>query len=134
MARFKNMIRAVARITISRGSGRGAVLGVIRLRPASSETDRLRATLKDRLDPGDRAGLISMHLLESDATLSKPIAGNPGASDLGAGDWYALIDGTDVAAVESAIAACSVALEAPVISTGVYRLMWDLAKSDISAT
>ena len=33
MARFKNMIRAVARITISRGNGRGAVLGIVRLRP-----------------------------------------------------------------------------------------------------
>ena len=33
MARFKNMIRAVARITISRGQGRGAALGIIRLRP-----------------------------------------------------------------------------------------------------
>jgi hypothetical protein len=35
IARFKNMIRAVARITISRGQGRRAVLGIIRLRPAA---------------------------------------------------------------------------------------------------
>jgi hypothetical protein len=133
MARFKNMIRAVARITISRGTGRGAMLGVVRLRPASSEADALRATLKDRLDPGDRAGLISMHLLESDATLSKPIAGNPGASEPGAGDWYVLIDGTDTAAIEAAISECTAALKSAVISTGLYRLMWDLAKSDISA-
>src|ERR1700686_5615003 len=28
MARFKNMIRAVARITMSRGKGRGAALGI----------------------------------------------------------------------------------------------------------
>jgi hypothetical protein len=133
MARFQNMIRAVARITISRGTGRGAVLGVIRLRPASSDAEALRATLKDRLDPGDRAGLISMHLLESDAALSKPIAGNPGASEPGAGDWYVLIDGTDIAAIEVAIAACTAALNSAVISSGLYRLMWDLAKSDISA-
>src|ERR1700752_548715 len=33
MAGFKNMIRAVARITISRGTGRGAALGIVRLRP-----------------------------------------------------------------------------------------------------
>src|SRR5262249_44694917 len=39
MARFKNMIRAVARITASRGQGRGAVLGIVRLRPqAGHET------------------------------------------------------------------------------------------------
>ena len=47
--------------------------------------------MKNLLDPNDRAGLISTHLLESDATLSKPIAGNPGASEPGAGDWYVLI-------------------------------------------
>src|ERR1700755_1647931 len=33
MARFHNFIRAVARITISRGKGRGASLGIVRLRP-----------------------------------------------------------------------------------------------------
>ena len=46
------MIRAVARITISRGQGRGAVLGIIRLRPAAESKDRLRAALQDTLDPG----------------------------------------------------------------------------------
>jgi hypothetical protein len=131
MARFKNMIRAVARITVSHGNGRGAVLGVVRLRPAANEMEGLRAALKDRLDPGQRAGVISMHLLESDAALSKPIAGNPGASEPGAGDWYALIDGTDIAAIETEIAACIAAVKSTVVSTGVYRLMWDLAKSDI---
>src|ERR1700712_767185 len=50
IARFKNMIRAVARITISRGQGRGAVLGIVRLRP-SGDVDRLRTTLQDQLDP-----------------------------------------------------------------------------------
>src|SRR3979490_3159848 len=51
MARFKNMIRAVARITISRGQGRGAALGIIRLRPAAGAEDRLRAALGAQLDP-----------------------------------------------------------------------------------
>ena len=133
LARFRNMIRAVARITVSRGTGRGAVLGVVRLRPHATEQHALRATLKDRLDPGDRAGIVSMHLLESDATLSKPIADNPGASEPGAGDWYVLIDGTDVSDIESAIVACTAALKSTVIATSVYRLMWDLASSDISA-
>src|SRR6185437_11329725 len=72
MARFRNMIRAVARITISRGTGRGALLGLVRLRPQAAEQNALRAVLKQQLDPGD-PGLISMHLLESDAALSKPI-------------------------------------------------------------
>jgi hypothetical protein len=49
LARFKNMIRAVARITISCGQGRGAALGIIRLRPASGSADKLRAALRDSL-------------------------------------------------------------------------------------
>ncbi|MBN9003229.1 MAG: hypothetical protein J0H75_14585, partial [Rhizobiales bacterium] len=37
IARFRNMIRAVARITMSKGQGRGAVLGIIRLRPIDAD-------------------------------------------------------------------------------------------------
>src|SRR3979490_3593680 len=47
IARFKDMIRGVARITISRGIGRGAVLGIIRLRPPEGGTDKLRAALRE---------------------------------------------------------------------------------------
>src|ERR1700749_4327139 len=65
--RFKNMIRGVARITISRGTGRGAVLGLIRLRPDAAARDALRAVLQDLLDPKDRDGIISIHLLEKEA-------------------------------------------------------------------
>ena len=76
MARFKNMIRAVARITISRGNGRGAALGIVRLRPTAGSEDALRATLTERLDPARLDGIISMHLIESDPALSRPIADN----------------------------------------------------------
>jgi hypothetical protein len=136
-ARFKNMIRAVARITISRGPGRGAALGIIRIRPAADGKDRLRTALRDKLDPAKLDGIISMHLIESDPALSKPIADNPSVSDPGAGDWFVLIDGTNLNAISAAIAA---RLTGPVafpggnqISAGSYTLMWDLAKSDIAA-
>jgi hypothetical protein len=131
--RFKNMIRGVARITISRGTGRGAVLGIIRLRPDVTVKDTLRAALHDRLDPRDRDGIISMHLMENDRALSKPLTDNVSDSDPGAGDWFVLIDGTNVAAIEAAVAALIAAPKLAVISKGIYRLMWDLAKSDISA-
>jgi hypothetical protein len=133
ISRFKNMIRAVARITISRGTGRGAALGIIRLRPGATAKDALRTTLHDRLDPRDRDGIISMHLMENDPALSKPLTDNASDSDPGAGDWFVLIDGTNVAAIDAAITALIAALELAVVSKGIYRLMWDLAKSDISA-
>ena len=136
ISRFKNMIRGVARITISRGTGRGAVLGIIRLRPDAASRDKLRTALHDQLEPKDRDGIISMHLLENDARLSKPLTDNASDSDPGAGDWFVLIDGTNMAATEGIIATLGAApaLKSAVISSGVYRLMWDLAKSDISAT
>jgi len=136
IARFKNMIRAVARITISRGQGRGAVLGIIRLRPETGGEEKLRAVLREALDPGILDGIISMHLIENDPVLSKPLTDNPSASDPGAGDWFVLIDATNVNAIPAAIAARlgdNTAFKSAAISTGVYDLMWDLAKSDLPA-
>jgi hypothetical protein len=133
MARFKNMIRAVARITVSRGVGRGAVLGIVRLRPQAGNEDRLRTELTEKLDPGGLDGIISMHLIESEAALSGPTAELPAAA--GAGDWFVLIDGTGAAAISAVMAARFTGGAAPgaamLVSSGIYNLMWDLANSDI---
>jgi hypothetical protein len=133
MARFKNMIRAVARITLSRGNGRGAALGIVRVRPASETRDSLRGALQDRLDPSSHDRIISMHLIEGDPALSKPITDDAASSNPGAADWFVLVDGTHVDAVSAVVAAFgdAAAFKSAVISTGIYGLMWDLAKSDI---
>jgi hypothetical protein len=134
MARFKNMIRAVARVTVSRGQGRGAALGILRLRPSTEGEDRLRAALRERFDPEQLDGIISMHLIESDPALSKPITDDPSTPNPGAGDWFVLIDGTHVNAISAAIAArfTGSAFEQGIkISAGSYHLMWDLARSDL---
>jgi hypothetical protein len=134
MARFKNMIRVVARITASHGVGRGAKLGIVRLRPDAGKEDALRGELKTRLE-ADLDGIISMHLLESDAKLSGPTSEIPGAGSVAA-DWFVLIDGTNVPAIATALAArftgSAAAKGAELISSGIYDLMWDLAKSDLS--
>src|ERR1700686_2771728 len=75
LARFKNMIRTIARITISRGQGRGAALGIVRLRPRAGDKDKLRTALRDRLDPEKLDGIISLHLIEGDPALSRPVTG-----------------------------------------------------------
>jgi hypothetical protein len=135
MARFKNMMRAVAHITISRGQGRGAALGIIRLRPTAESMDTLRAMLMDQLDPSGLDGILSMHLMESDPRLSRPINDLSSRPTPGAGDWYVLIDGTHVSAVSAVVTArfadAAGLSPATVISTGIYNLMWDLAKIDI---
>jgi hypothetical protein len=132
IARFKNMIRAVARITISRGQGRGAALGIIRLRPAG-DMDRLRSALRNQLDPQQLDGIISMHLIESDPALSRPITDDPSAPNPGAGDWLVLIDATHVNALPAVAARVTdnAALKPLVISSGVYNLMWDLARGEL---
>ena len=134
IARFKNMIRAVARITISRGKGRGAALGIVRLRPSAGGEEQLRAALRDVLDPGPLDGIISMHLIENDPVLSKPLTDKPSAADAGAGDWVVLIDATDVSAVGGAIAGRlgDTRFKSVEISTGIYRLLWDIAKADLA--
>lgn len=135
MARFKNMIRVVARITVSRGMGRGAVLGLVRLRPQAAAENQLRAALQQKLDPTSLDGIISMHLIESDAALSGPTAEIPSVST-GASDWFVLIDGTDVDAVSATMTARFIGPAAPPfaspVSSGIYTLMWDLARNDIS--
>jgi hypothetical protein len=132
IARFKNMIRGVARITVSHGKGRGAVLGIVRIRPAGGDHDRLREALRAQLDPQSADGIISMHVIENDPALSKPLTDN--AAETGAGDWFVLIDATSDSAGDLATRRVvdNIALKPTVISRGVYRLLWDIAKADIS--
>jgi hypothetical protein len=135
ISRFKNMLRSVARITISRGIGRGAALGLVRIRPPEGDVDGLREAIRAQLDPGMLHDIISMHLMESDPRLSKPLTDDANAPNPAARDWYVLIDGTDVSAVSQTMTgrfdAAIAAAGAQLISSGTYRLMWDLAKADL---
>src|SRR5690606_26180791 len=131
ISRFRNPGRAVGRITVSRGRGRGSVLGVVRLRPdADADKTGLRDRLRDLLDPGMLPGVISMHLVESDPELSKNLT-DPDAPNPGAGDWYVLIDGSDLAAVRALMGERFGNPGAETVSTATYRLLWDLAKGDL---
>jgi hypothetical protein len=134
MARFKDMLRVVGRISISNGTGRGAALGVVRLRPRPDNAASCRDALRDKLAPEMHDGIISMHLLETEPELSGAIAEIPVVRNERARDWFVLIDGTHIGAVSSVIAErftgpAAAPLPLPV-SVGTYCLMWDLAKSD----
>lgn len=134
MARFKNMIRRVARVTISRGKGRGAVLGIVRIRPPGGGQDTLREALRAALDPQFADGIVSSHLIESDAALSEPTAEIRTRAGTAASDWFVLIDATDVTPAETATRRVTdnIALKPMIVSSGIYRLLWDIAKADIS--
>jgi hypothetical protein len=133
ISRFRNMGRAIARISISRGQGRGAALGVVRVRPQRAAEHGLRENLSVWLDPGPHDGLISMHLLESDPGLSKPLVDSL-TSNPGAGDWYVLVEGVHIDVVTATAANLARELRADkisIVSTGTYRLLWELAREDL---
>jgi hypothetical protein len=73
-------------------------------------------------------------MIENDPVLSKPLTDNPAATDPGAGDWFILIDATDVTPADVALRKLTdnIAFRPMVVSSGTYRLLWDIAKSDIS--
>lgn len=130
ISRFKNMIRAVGRITVSRGQGRGSAMAVVRLRPGHTDINALRDKLQQLMDPGMLPGIISMHLIESDPALSKSLT-EPDKPNPGASDWFVLIDGTDIASVRGLAQTRFKDPGVPVITLGTYHLMWDLSKSDL---
>lgn len=134
IAKFKNMIRGVARVTDSRGQGRGAVIGLMRIRPRADHTTALRQAILAQFDLLPRDGLISMHLLENDPKLSRPLTDPEGVTSPGASDWFMVIEGTEAAAVRAAMGEALKSAMAPdLVSAGVYKLLWDLAKSDLSS-
>ena len=77
-----------------------------------------------------------MHLIESDSGTVRADGGNSAAAGAGAGDWFVLIDGTSASAISAVLAARFTGIQHPIrrcmISSGIYDLMWDLAKSDIA--
>jgi len=69
-------------------------------------------------------------LIESDPELSKSLT-EPDKPNPGAGDWFVLIEGTTRSAVVTLMEKRFKTLGIPVVSMGTYRLLWDLAKSDL---
>lgn len=135
IARFRHMIRGVARITASRGQGRGAALGVLRLRPQPLTEAALREDVVAHFTPHILDGVVSMHLLENDAALSTPLTDDPNAPSPGAGDWFILIDAVSTEAVGAALDGRFDAVVrrtgATQVSAGIYTLLWDLTAADL---
>jgi hypothetical protein len=132
--RFKNYTRVVARVSGSKGQGRGAALAFARIRPAGDGREALRKSILAHFDALIGIdGVISAHLLEADAALSNPKA--DAAARAVAGDWYVAVDGTDIDAVRSAaqprFSSGASLSGGALVSFGTYRLLWDLAKAEL---
>ena len=133
-SKFRNYTRAAARVTVSKGQGRGGVLAFSRIRPSRSGQSELRRAILARLDSVvglDR--IISAHLLEADPMLSN--APGEATRQPGSGDWYLVVEGTAADAVQRAgdqrFGSRPQLPQCEPISFGSYRLLWDLAKSEL---
>src|SRR5215831_6499536 len=89
-SKFRNYTRVAARVTVSKGQGRGGTLAFSRIRPSGSSQSELRKAILARFD--SVAGLdriISAHLLEADPMLrirgEKPAANQ--AQEIGMWSW-----------------------------------------------
>jgi len=94
------MIRAIgaSRSAADRAAVRHLALSASARLPGGE--DKLRAALRDQLDPEKLDGIISMHLIETIQCFPGQITTIP-VSDPGSGDWFVLIDGTHVNAISA---------------------------------
>jgi hypothetical protein len=132
---FRDATRACARVTLSKGTGRGSALAFLRLRPSAQDASGVRDEIAGAADAViDLDHVLSVHLVESDPELSVPLTPNPDAA-AGSGDWYVLIDATGIEALPPAIEALALdrfgAERLRLVSTGVYRLLGDISKAEL---
>jgi hypothetical protein len=100
--RFQNFGRVVGRIMASRGWGRGAALGVVRLRPSSEGKDALGERLRELVDPG--VGIVEgLGQLRSLSTRCIEMIPGSIRQTPARAIGIVLIDGTELAAVRSLI-------------------------------
>ncbi len=103
MAKFKNFYRAVGPINVSQGIGHGAFVGFVWLKPVGGRERDLREWLETQQFPAliKMDDILSVHVLESDPSLSGPPPGVSGSesTDEKAADWFVIVEGTEAKAV-----------------------------------
>jgi hypothetical protein len=129
--KFINPTRVIGRVVASRGRGRGSVVAFIRLRPTAAPD--MLPSLEQAFDLLALDGILSVHMVQGDPNLSKPLVSV--ASSGGFGDSYIIIDGTTAPAVQSAAAALcresTVEKYGRVVSSGIYQHICDLSKAEL---
>jgi hypothetical protein len=116
---FRNRIRGVLRVMASRGQGRGGHALWVRLNVEHADQRRFEETLVPSLEAGiGRDTIISAHLLFNETP--------PGEL----AEYFVLIDGTSNSELERFGGEAFGGL-ATVVSSGSYKLLWDLSKGEL---
>lgn len=127
ISRFIEPTRVVGRLVRSEGVARGIALALVRLRPSGDPT--MMPALEGILDVLDKPGTASVHFVEADANLSRPVTAD--ASYVGGQDCYVIIECTSEAAVQRVIAHLEVPAQkyGELIDARVYRYRMDISAS-----
>jgi hypothetical protein len=131
IARFIDPTRVVGRLAHSAGVARGVAVALIRLRPSGDPA--MMPALASILDALDRPGTASIHFVEADARLSRPVTAGP--DYVGSEDCYVIIECTNEAAAERALAELGLPEKryGELIDARVYRYRMDIGASALAA-
>lgn len=131
ISRFLAPTRVVGRLVRSAGFARGVAVALVRLRPSGDSA--MMPALASVLDVLDHPGAASIHFVEADAKLSRPVTAD--SSYVGGEDCYVLVECTSEGAAEQTL----VRLDKPVrkygelIDARVFRYRMDISASALAA-
>ncbi|WP_342131089.1 hypothetical protein [Hydrogenophaga sp. OTU3427] len=130
ISRFIEPTRVVGRLVLSRGRARGAAVVLVRVRPRDGA--QMLPSLQAYLALLDKPGVTSLHFVEGDAELSKPVMGD--GPYVGSGDAYVIIECTGLSVAEAVVQQ----LEPPpsaygeCVDAAVYRFRLDLNAASLA--
>ena len=130
IARFIEPTRVVGRLVQSRGQARGVAVVLIRLRPQAGA--QMLPALQSYFGLLGTPGVVSVHFIEGDAELSRPVMGD--GPFVGTEDCYIVVECAGVPVAEHVAST----LEQPpaaygaLVSAAVYRFRMDLSASSLA--
>jgi hypothetical protein len=129
ISRFIEPTRVVGRLVQSDGVARGVALALVRLRPSGDPA--MMPALEGVLDALDKPGTASVHFVEADAQLSRPVTAD--STYVGGQDCYVIIECTSEATAQRVMAHMEVPVQkyGELIEARVFRYRMDISASTL---
>ncbi|CAN7779119.1 hypothetical protein LJR084_008080 [Variovorax sp. LjRoot84] len=130
ISRFIAPTRVVGRLVHSVGVARGVAVALMRLRPSGDPA--MMPLLASVLDVLDHPGTASIHFVEADAELSRPVTAD--SSYIGGEDSYVLLECTSEAAAEPIVAQLEIPVQkyGELIDARIFRYRMDIRASALA--
>ncbi|MGJ7544773.1 hypothetical protein [Variovorax sp. LT1R16] len=129
ISRFIAPTRVVGRLVRSAGVARGVAVALVRLRPLDDSA--MMPALASMLNLVDQLGVASIHFVEADAGLSRPVTAD--SDYVGGEDCYVLIECTSEAVAERIATDIEVPVRAygKLIDVQVFRYRMEISASTL---